>query len=181
MKTSRPLRFVGLSVLALALLGGSATVEQNEILVESAPGGQSAVYEVVEPSDAVAGLALEVARLRERLDRSPVAQDVARNPLLLIPKESNSEVPPILRSTDVVPESNQQDVATPAAARTTFSFIGIAVEDGQRTAIFLSDDGQVIITGAGGAVANGYRVITIEETAVSVSDSAGVLRRYELR
>ena len=181
MRSSRTLRFVGLSVLALAFLGGSAAVEQNEIPVESAPGGRSAVYEVGEPSDAVAGLALEVARLRERLDRSPVAQDVARNPFLLLPKESNSEVPPSLPSTDAVPESNQQDVATPAAARARVSFIGIAVEDGQRTAIFLSDDGQVIVAGTGGAVANGYRVITVGETAVSVSDSAGVLRRYELR
>lgn len=181
MSSSRMLPVVGLSVLTLAFFGGSATVGQNENLVESSAGAQTMVREPIGPSDAVAELALEVKRLRERLDRNPVAQDVSRNPFLLIRSQSESATPQSQSGTNIVQKPNDSAVSPTPAVGTTLSFIGIAVEDGQRAAIFLLDDGQIVVAGTGGAVANGSRVIAIEDAAVSVVDSVGVLRRYELR
>jgi len=67
------------------------------------------------------------------------------------------------------------------SSRTAFSFIGVALDEGQRTAILLMEDGQVVVVGVGESVATDYRVGAIEEAAITMIDSNGTVRRYELR
>ena len=181
MKRFRTLLLGGLTVVAFALLGGNATVGQDEIVVENPVGVRSIGREVVTPSDAVADLGLEVARLRERLDRSPVSQNIVRNPFLFLSEDRVSDSSQNQNLTRVVAEPSSEVIPPSSGARATFSFIGIALQGDQRTAIFLLDNGRVVVAGTGEAVASGYRVSAIEEAAVSVMDSAGVIRRHELR
>ena len=181
MKRSRTLLFGGLTVVAFAFLGGKSTVGQNEFVMESPSGLRSSDRDAVKPSDAVADLGLEVARLRERLDRPPVLQKIVRNPFLFLSEDRVSDSSQNQNLTRVVAEPSSEVIPPSSGARATFSFIGVALQGDQRTAIFLLDNGRVVVAGIGGAVANGYQVGAIEEAAVSVMDSAGVIRRHELR
>lgn len=181
MSRTRSFILVGLTTVVLGMIGGRTTVGQGEILMRSSTAAQNAVRPVAEPSDVVAGLALEVARLRERLDRRAVQQEVTRNPFLLVQTESavpsyQTESPEV-----VVPVASDQSVATNSGSPPSFSFIGVALDNGQRTAIFLLADGTVVIAGEGQRIVNSYRLTAVEETVAHISDSAGVSRRYELR
>ena len=181
MKRSRTLLFGGLTVVAFAFLGGNSTVGQDEFVMESPSGVRSSDRDAVKPSDAVADLGFEVARLRERLDRTPVSQNIVRNPFLFLSEDTMSDLSQNQNPSRVVPDPVREVVPRSSGAQATFSFIGVALQGDQRTAIFLLDNGRVVVAGIGGAVANGYQVGAIEEAAVSVMDSAGVIRRHELR
>jgi hypothetical protein len=181
MTRTRTLVCIGLAVVAFALFGGSATVGQDDIGLMSRQNERGIVPQAVEPTDAVSNLSREVARLRERLERAPVQQNISRNPFLFITEEP--EVEPVLsrRATQAIPDASGEDITMSTNGHPDFSFIGVAQDVDQRTAILLMGDGQVVVVGVGDAVADQYRVGNIEENAVTIFDSNGILRRYELR
>ena len=181
MLRSRTLVCVGLAVVALALFGVSATLGQDGIDLANRQNDGTVVRETVQPSDAVSDLSREVARLRQRLQRRPVAQDISRNPFLFITEEGEAESVRSPRRTREIPDAAGEDIVTAWSSRTAFSFIGVALDEGQRTAILLMEDGQVVVVGVGESVATDYRVGAIEEAAITMIDSNGTVRRYELR
>ena len=181
MRTNRIFLLIGVAVVVFAVFGGSATVGQDGFDIERRPSGRPSARQSVEPSELVADLGLEVARLRERLERNPVPQDISRNPFLLIPNESSAASASPLPPRNVTPRASSERVGVSSEERQTFTFIGVASEDDERAAIFLLGDGRVIVVGAGEVIANGHRVGVVEEIAATVMDSNGVLRRHELR
>ena len=86
MTSTRTFVFVGLAVVAFALFGGRATVGQDGIDLVTRQNERGSLRQTAEPSDVVTNLSREVARLRERLERGPVPQNISRNPFLLIRK-----------------------------------------------------------------------------------------------
>ncbi len=181
MRRTRTFILAGLTTVVLVIIGGMTTVGQDEILMQRSTASQNTVRPVVERSDVVAGLALEVARLRERLDRSAVQQEVTRNPFLFVQTESVDVSDQKKNPAMAVPVGSEQSVATNSDSPLSFSLIGIALDNGHRTAIFLLADGTVVVAGEGQRVGNSYSVNAIEESSAHISDSAGVSRRYELR
>ena len=181
MRRTRTFILAGLTTVVLVIIGGMTTVGQDEILMQRSTASQNTVRPVVERSDVVAGLALEVARLRERLDRSAVQQEVTRNPFLFVQAESVDVSDQKKNPAMAVPVGSEQSVATNSDSPLSFSLIGIALDNGHRTAIFLLADGTVVVAGEGQRVGNSYSVNAIEESSAHISDSAGVSRRYELR
>ncbi len=181
MRRTRTFILAGLTTVVLVIIGGMTTVGQDEILMQRSTASRNNLRPIVERSDVVAGLALEVARLRERLDRSAVQQEVTRNPFLFVQTESFDVSDQKKNPAMAVPVGSEQSVATNSDSPLSFSLIGIALDNGHRTAIFLLADGTVVVAGEGQRVGNSYSVNAIEESAAHISDSAGVSRRYELR
>lgn len=181
MRRTRTFILVGLTVVVLVMIGGMTTVGQDEILMQRSTASRDTVRPVVERSDVVAGLAQEVARLRERLDRAAVQQEVTRNPFLLVQTETVDFSDQTQNPAIAAPVGSEQSVATNSDSPLNFSLIGIALDNGHRTAIFLLADGTVVVAGEGQRIGNSYSVNAIEESAAHISDSAGVSRRYELR
>jgi hypothetical protein len=181
MRRTRTFILVGLTTVVLVIIGGMTTVGQDEILMQRSTASRNNLRPIVERSDVVAGLALEVARLRERLDRSAVQQEVTRNPFLLVQTESVDVSDQTKNPAMAVPVGSEQSVATNSDSPLSFSLIGIALDNERRMAIFLLADGTVVVAGEGQRVGNSYSVNAIEESAAHISDSAGVSRRHELR
>ena len=67
MRTNRIFLLIGVAVVVFAVFGGSATVGQDGFDIERRPSGRPSARQSVEPSELVADLGLEVARLREVL------------------------------------------------------------------------------------------------------------------
>lgn len=181
MTKTRTLLCVGLAGITVAVFGNSATVGQDEVELASPQTDRGVGRQSVEPNDAVRDLSREVARLRERLERGAVAQNISRNPFLLITEESAVESVSSPRPVMEIPDGAGDEITTATDGRPMFDFIGVALDRDQRTAILLMADGQVVVVGVGDAVANQYRVGSIEEAAITIFDSNGILRRYELR
>ena len=108
-------------------------------------------------------------------------QEVTRNPFLLVQTETVDFSDQTQNPAIAVPVGSEQSVATNSDSPLNFSLIGIALDNGHRTAIFLLADGTVVVAGEGQRIGNSYSVNAIEESAAHISDSAGVSRRYELR
>ena len=181
MKKTRTLLYAGVVVVAFALFGGSATVGQGGVDLESSQTDRAVARQTDEPSDVVLDLGRQVARLRQRLQRKSVPQNIRRNPFLLIPEERPAESLSVPRPMREIPHTGTEHIEREDGDRPTFSFIGVALEGDRRTAIFLMEDGQVVIVGVGGALEHQYRVAGIEEAAVTIFDSNGTVRRHELR
>lgn len=181
MKSTRILLYVGLAVVAFALFGGSATVGQGGIDLEISQTDRAVDRQTAEPSDAVLDLGREVARLRKRLERGPVLQNISRNPFLLIAEENAEESLSVPRAMREFPDTAAEHIERANGGRPTFSFIGVALAGDRRTAIFLMEDGQVTFVGVGGVLGHQHRVGGIEEAAVTLFDSNGNVRRHELR
>ena len=181
MKRTRTFILVGLATVVLGMIGGMTTVGQDEILSQRNPVSGNTVPPVAEVSDVVAGLAVEVARLRGRLDRKAVQQEVTRNPFLLVQTEIPVSSDQMTNPAIAVAVASEQRGATSADSPLSFSFIGIALDNGQPTAIFLLADGTVVLAREGQRIVDSYRVSAIEESAALISFPSGVSRRYELR
>jgi len=181
MKRTRTFILVGLTTVVLGMIGGMTTVGQDEILSQRSSVSGNTVPPVAEVSDVVAGLAVEVARLRGRLDRKAVQQEVTRNPFLLVQTESNVSSAQTKNPSNAAAVASEQRAATNSDSPLSFSFIGIALDNGHRTAIFLLADGTVVVAGEGQRIGNSYSVNAIEESAAHISFPSGVSRRYELR
>jgi len=180
-RRSRTLILVGLTAVVLGMIGGMTTVGQDEIPIQRSRASGSPVPLAAEPSDVVAGLAVEVARLRGRLDRNAVQQEVTRNPFLLMQTEIPVSSDQMTNPAIAVAVASEQRGATSADSPLSFSFIGIALDNGHRTAVFLLADGTVVLAGEGQRIVNSYSVDAIEESSAHISDASGVSRRYELR
>jgi len=181
MTSTRTFVFVGLAVVAFALFGGRATVGQDGIDLVTRQNERGSLRQTAEPSDVVTNLSREVARLRERLQRGPVPQNISRNPFLFVTEELEVESVASPRPTRGIPDPVGENSTTATNGLPTFSFIGVARDADQRTAILVMDDGQVAVVGAGDAVTDQYRVGAIEENAITIIDPNGIVRRYELR
>jgi len=181
MKRTRTFILVGLATVVLGMIGGMTAVGQDEILSQRNPVSGNTVAPVAEVSDVVAGLAIEVARLRGRLDRNAVQQEVTRNPFLLVQTESTVSSAQTTNPSTAAAVASEQRAATNSDSPLSFSFIGIALDNGQPTAIFLLADGTVVLAREGQRIVDSYRVSAIEESAALISFPSGVSRRYELR
>ena len=179
MRRTRTFILVGLTTVVLGMVGGMTTVGQDEIFIERSPASRSNLPPTAERSDVVAGLAAEVARLRGRLDRNAVQQEITRNPFLLV--QTDSLVSSDQTASPAIAVASEPRVPASSDSPVNFNFIGIALDDGRRTAVFLLADGTVVFAGEGQRIVNSYRVDEIEESAAHISDPSGVSRRYELR
>ncbi len=179
MRRTQTFILVSLTVVVLGLVGEMTTVGQDETFIERGPASGITVPAAAEPSDVVAGLAVEVARLRGRLDRNAVQQEITRNPFLLV--QTENLVSSDQTTSPAIAVASEPRVPASSDSPLNFSFIGIALDNGHRTAVFLLADGTVVLAGEGQRIVNSYRVDAIEESSAHVSGPSGMSRRYELR
>jgi hypothetical protein len=116
-----------------------------------------------------ADLAAEIARLHDRLHPTAAPQQPARN--LFEFKLNASRIPAPAGGVAAVAPTTAPELAAPAAApEPAFALIGVAEDDGVRTAI-ISGQGQLFMVKDGELVAERYRVTHVGADAVDLDPS----------
>ena len=165
MNTRTSLGLFVVTALATRLLGGGATQDP-----EVRPSTSSPRPAAPAPSTQF------TQQLRARLD-VPVRPESGRNPFAFGPRHSpaavRGEAPADVAVAPAPPE--------PPAPIFKLSGIATSLQDGTTvlTAI-VNDNGAVVLAKAGDKLSNGYSVVRVDETSITLIDAAGVTQTLRL-
>lgn len=142
-----------------------------------APAGRSDQPSVARPTDVDSPPAKFTETLRERM-REPVVPERGRNPFTYGARVST---PP---RGETAPHNESEMPITPLAPPLpVFKLSGIATtqtDDGPEITAIVIDNGTMVFAQAGDRLSNGYSVVRVDETSITLIDAAGVSQTLRL-